>query len=517
MLSHALQTQSLQESHSGPTPSPAWDQAIVLSNRGPVSQVRGADGSIRSRRSSGGLVTALEPLVQACSGTWVACGTLAGDTRETIVDGLDVRGVTPRYRLRHVCLSESEYRGYYYGFANEGLWPLCHALRIQPVFRPRDFLAYRAANMRFAAAVADEATSAAPLLLVQDYHFALTPRELRHRLPLSTIVTFWHIPWPPLHVLRICPWAAELLEGLLASDIAGFQTPADCTNFLKSVELILGADVDHESGMVRHRGQHTRVRAYPVGVEWNNDVVRDTPPAQVCREHVRRELALPADVKLGVGIDRLDYTKGINEKFLAIERVLEQHPEFRGRFAFVQVAEPSRDCLPEYRSARDQLGATAARVNARFRRGGFQPIVLRESHHEPADVCRLYRAADFCYVGSLRDGMNLVAKEFVSARNDERGVLILSQATGAARQLHEALLINPWALESASDAVVQALTMPEIEQTNRMRRLRVTVAGSDVGWWARRLLADAASVHRADDRAEDATGPTTTPVVRLSA
>jgi trehalose 6-phosphate synthase len=218
-------------------------------------------------------------------------------------------------------------------------------------------------------------------------------------------------------------------------------------------------------------------------------------------------------VRLGVGIDRLDYTKGINEKFLAIERVLEQRPELRGRFAFVQVAEPSRDCLPDYRSARDQLGATAARVNARFGRSGVQPIVLRESHHEPAEVYRLYRAADFCYVGSLRDGMNLVAKEFVSARDDERGVLILSQATGAALQLREALLINPWALESSSDGVVQALTMPEIEQTNRMRRLRLTVAGSDVGWWARSLLADAASVHRADD----VTGAAPTPAVRLSA
>ena len=517
MPGHPLRTHSLQESHSGLIPSPAWDQAIVLSNRGPVSQARGADGSIRSRRSSGGLVTALEPLVQACSGTWVACGTPPDDTQHTTLGGLDVRCATPRYRLRHVCLSESEYRGYYYGFANQGLWPLCHALSVQPVFRSSDFRAYRTANMRFAAAVADEATCAAPLLLVQDYHFALAPRELRYRLPHSTIVTFWHIPWPPLHVLRVCPWATELLEGLLASDIAGFQTSADCANFFKSVELILGADVDRDSGMVRHRGQHTRVRAYPVGVEWNSEVVRTTPPAHVCREHVARVLGLGADVKLGVGIDRLDYTKGINEKFLAIERVLEQRPELRGRFVFVQVAEPSRDCLPEYRSARDQLGATAARVNARFGRSGVQPIVLRESHHEPSDVYRLYRAADFCYVGSLRDGMNLVAKEFVGARDDERGVLILSQATGAALQLREALLINPWALESSSDAVVQALTMPEIEQTNRMRMLRGTVAGSDVGWWARSLLADAASVHRAEDRAEDATGPATTSAVRLSA
>ena len=513
MLNHAVRTHSLQESRRGPTPSAAWDQAIVLSNRGPISQERAADGSTRSRRSSGGLVTALEPLVQACAGTWVACGTLPNDTQRTTVGGLDVRCATPRYRLRHVCLSESEYRGYYYGFANEGLWPLCHALRVQPVFRSIDFLAYRAANVRFAAAVADEATCAAPLLLVQDYHFALAPRELRRRLPLSTIVAFWHIPWPPLHVLRICPWAVALLEGLLASDIAGFQTPADCANFLKSVESILGADVDRDSGMVRYRGQHTRVRAYPVGVEWNNDVVRATPPAQVCREHVRRDLALPADVKLGVGIDRLDYTKGINEKFLAIERVLEQRPELRGRFAFVQVAEPSRDCLPEYRSAREQQVATAARVNARFGCRGIQPIVLRESHHEPAEVYRLYRAADFCYVGSLRDGMNLVAKEFVSARDDERGVLVLSQAAGAALQLREALLINPWALESSADAVVQALTMPEIEQTNRMRMLRLTVAESDVGWWTRSLLADAASVRSTDQ----ATAPMTSPAAQLSA
>ena len=513
MRGYALQMQSPEESRSGPTPWPTWDQAIVLSNRGPISQERGADGSIRSRRSSGGLVTALEPLVHACSATWVACGTRASDIANTTVGDLDVRSATSRYRLRHVCLSEPEYRGYYYGFANEGLWPLCHALRVQPVFRSSDFRAYTSANIRFAAAVADEATCATPLLLVQDYHFALAPRELRHRLPLSTIVMFWHIPWPPLHVLRVCPWAREVIEGLLGSDIAGFQTPADCANFLKAVELTLGAEVDRDSGMVRHRGRHTQVRAYPVGVEWNNDVARATPPAHVCREHVARELGLAANVTLGIGIDRLDYTKGINEKFLAIERVLEERPDLRGRFVFVQVAEPSRDCLPEYRNAREQLNATAARVNARFGRNGILPIVLRESHHEPEDVYRLYRAADFCYVGSLRDGMNLVAKEFVNARDDERGVLILSQATGAALQLREALLINPWSLESSADAIVQAMAMPEAEQTNRMRVLRQTVAGSDVGWWARGLLTDAASVHAADQT----TAPITSPAVQLSA
>jgi trehalose 6-phosphate synthase len=420
---------------------------------------------------------------------------------------LDVRSATPRYRLRHVCLSEEEYRGYYCGFANEGLWPLCHAVHVQPVFRPDDFLAYRLANRRFAAAVTDEATCAAPLVMVQDYHFALTPRELRYRLPAATIVSFWHIPWPPFHVLRVCPWARELVEGLLASDIAGFQTPGDVTNFLTAAERILGAEIDH-SGTVLYRGRPTRVGAYPVGVEWNNEIVRATPPAAVCREQVRRELGLPADVRLGVGIDRLDYTKGINEKFLAIERLLEQQPALRTRFVFVQVAEPSREHLPDYRSTRAQLVATARRVNERFSDGSTTPILLRESHHTPEEVYRLYRAADFCHVGSLRDGMNLVAKEFVCARNDERGVLVLSDCTGAALQLRDALLINPWSVESSSHAMWTALTMPDGEQVRRMRRLRLSVAGADAGCWARRLLADGESVREirreADTRASAA-------------
>ncbi len=490
----------LHEHRRVDTSSHPWTQAIVLSNRGPISHGIDAGGSISVRRSSGGLVAAIEPLVQACSATWVACGTQAGDAQAVALSGLDIRSTTTRYRMRHVCLSEQEYRGYYYGFANEGLWPLCHAVSVQPVFRPGDFRAYRSANIRFAAAVAAETVCPDPLLLVQDYHFALAPRELRRRVPHSTIVAFWHIPLPPLHVLRVCPWAPELLEGLLGADIAGFQTPADCTHFLNSVELILGADVDHDSGLVTYRDRHTLVRAYPVGVDWNNETVRAMPPIDVCRERVRQELALPADVRLGVGIDRLDYTKGIHEKFLAIERVLDRNPDLRGRLVFVQIAEPSRDCLPEYRSARDQLVATAQRVNERFGSGAAQPIVLRESHHEPDEVYRLYRAADFCHVGSLRDGMNLVAKEYVCARDDEQGVLVLSEYAGAAQQMPEALLINPWDVQSSASAIVRALAMPQTEQMNRMRRLRRSVAESDAGWWARGILSDAASVHsRAPD------------------
>lgn len=478
-------------------PSP-WDQVIVMANRGPVRAERQADGSIHVERSAGGLVTALGPLVRACSGTWVACGTGVTDHVHPRVheecDSLDVRCVRARYRLRYVGLSEDEHRGYYYGFANQGLWPLCHRLHVLPVFRSADYLAYRSANMRFAAAAADEAADESPLVLVQDYHFALAPREIRRRLPLSTILTFWHVPFPPARVLALCPWAAELLDGLLASDIAGFQTREDCDHFLDSVERLLGADITRSDGLATFRGQTTSVRAYPVGVEWDSEMVRTTPPAPECADSVRRDLGLPSTVMLGVGIDRLDYTKGINEKFLAIERLLEEHRELRGRFTFVQVAEPSRECLPEYQLTREQIMATAERVNARFGTSSYVPIVVRYAHHEPADVYRLYRAADLCYVGSLRDGMNLVAKEFVAARDDERGVLVLSEFAGAAEQLRAALRIDPHSISGSASALARALTMPPVEQAKRMRLMRATVAEFDARWWADRLLADSRSL-----------------------
>ena len=468
---------------------------IVLANRAPFSHQRTDDGRIRVTRSGSGLVTALEPVVSAYSGTWVAHSAGTADGMCAVVrDGLAVPPANPRYRLRYVRLTDAEHRGYYYGFANEALWPLCHAAHVQPVFRADDFRMYQVANRRFAAAVADEAGGRTPLVLVQDYHFALAPRILRHELRLSTIVSFWHIPWPQARVFRICPWGPELLEGLLGSDIAGFQTPEDCDNFLETVESTLDCDVDWERRVIHYRGRSTHVRAYPVGVDWRNPSVRALPSAAACRERVYAELGLDAGVLLGVGVDRLDYTKGIAEKVLAIERLLEVHPELRGRFVFVQVAEPSRDCLPAYRTARSRILEACERVNSRFGAGTYRPIVLRESHHDPADVYRLYRAADLCYVGSLHDGMNLVAKEFVCARNDGRGVLVLSEFAGASRQLNAALVVNPYAVDESAQALARALNMPAAEQSERMRRLRDVVAKTDTGWWAEQILGDASGL-----------------------
>lgn len=474
------------------------ERIVVLANREPFMHDCAADGGIVIRRSASGVVTALEPLLKACSGVWVAHG--AGTADRAVVDrrsGLDVPPANPQYRLRRVWLEQHEQEGYYHGFANEALWPLCHRAHVQPVFRSGDFDAYRAVNGRFADAVCEEAEGGSPLVLVQDYHFALAPRLIHERLPHSTIIAFWHIPWPHWRDFEICPWAPHLLKGLLGSSIVGFQTPSDCRNFIDTVESSLEAHVDRENNVITYAGRQTLVRAYPVSVEWPNRWVSQSPTIEECRRAVRRRLHLEPNVGLGVGVDRMDYTKGIEEKCLAVERLLELRPELTGRFVFVQVAEPSRNSLAAYRDLRLRLLKTADRINARFGAGAYRPIVLLEAHLEPQEVYRLLRAADLCYVGSLHDGMNLVAKEFVSARDDGHGVLILSRFTGAARQLAGALIVNPYAIDDSAHVLMAALSMPAEEQSRRMRRMRSTVAECSTYWWAGQLLQDASRLRRA--------------------
>jgi trehalose 6-phosphate synthase len=400
------------------------------------------------------------------------------------------------YRLRSVRLDEREQRGYYYGFANEALWPLCHRSPVRPVFRATDFSMYHAVNHRFAAAVCEEARGDAPVVLVQDYHFALAPKVIRDRLPLSTVVTFWHIPWPDSRAFGMCPWAAHLVTGLLGSTVVGFQTAADCTSFLETVAATVDANVDFARGLIVHDGRTTTVRPYPVSIEWPNRWTTTASSVASCREAMRRELQIEPDVRLGVGVDRLDYTKGIDEKFLAVEQLLEGQPERRGRFTFVQIAEPSRTCLRAYRELRLTIDATADRINQRFGDRAWRPIVLLERHHEPEEVHRLLRAADFCFVGSLHDGQNLVAKEFVSARDDERGVLVLSRFAGASEQLPDALLVNPYAIRETASVLEEALAMNAGEQQRRMRRMRSTVAASNTYWWAWRMLRDAVALRQ---------------------
>jgi trehalose 6-phosphate synthase len=472
------------------------DDVIVVSNREPYIHVRRGE-QIEVQSPASGVVTALEPIMRACSGTWIAHGSGSADAE--VVDRHDRFAAPPgqkAYQLRRIWLSKAEEEGYYYGFANEGLWPLCHIAHVRPVFRSSDWKHYVAVNHRFAQAVVEEAKTGDPIVLVQDYHFALLPRLIREKLPEATIVTFWHIPWPNPEAFAICPWRAELLDGLLGSSILGFHTQFHCNNFVDTVDRLLEARVDREAFTISYGGKLTAVKRYPISIEWPlpAGLVRDA--GQDYRAAVRERHHLGPGHAIGIGIDRMDYTKGILERFLAVERLLELQPQWIGRFTFIQIAAPTRSAIEQYREFEVQLRALAERINARFAREGYRPVLLKAEHHEPAAVYEYYRAADVCAVSSLHDGMNLVAKEFIAARDDEGGVLVLSQFTGAARELPEALVVNPYDIEQCAAALHVALTMPPEEQRDRMRIMRGLVREFNVYRWAGRILLDAASMRR---------------------
>jgi trehalose 6-phosphate synthase len=473
----------------------AGDEVLVVSNREPYLHVNTSKG-IEVKRPASGLVTAVEPVMRACSGTWIAHGS--GSADRDVVDRNDrvpVPPSNPSYTLRRVWLTKEEEEGYYYGFANEGLWPLCHIAHVRPVFRSGDWDQYVAVNQRFADAVIKEAHTDDPVVLVQDYHFALLPRMVREVLPKATIITFWHIPWPNPESFGICPWREEILEGLLGSTTLGFHTEFHCRNFLETVDRYLEARIEHEVSTISYGGKLTKVEDYPISIAWpENDT--DVESVEEARVTIRQELGLPSSQYLGIGVDRLDYTKGIIERFQAIEKMLEQHPEMIGKFSMVQIAAPSRSSLDEYQNFDARVRSLVQRINRRFGNATYEPILLKVEHHEADQVIRYYRAADVCLVTSLHDGMNLVAKEFIAARNDEGGVLILSQFTGAARELHEALIVNPYHVEQGADAIYRALTMPKIEQRERMRSMRGLVKDFNIYRWAGRMLLDAARLRQ---------------------
>ena len=472
------------------------EDVIVVSNREPYIHQR--DGEhIEVQQPASGLVTALEPIMRACSGTWIAHGS--GSADRDVVDKHDRVAVPPEnpaYHIRRVWLTKEEEAGYYYGFSNEGLWPLCHIAHVRPTFRSSDWAQYVAVNRKFAKAVISESKTKHPIVLVQDYHFALLPKMIREELPDATIIAFWHIPWPNPESFAICPWRDEVLEGMLGSSILGFHTQFHCNNFVDTVDRFLEARVDRESFTVSFGGKPTAVRRYPISIAWPPEAEMLQKPVLDCRSNIRKMNHLPAEHKLGIGVDRLDYTKGIMERFRAIERLLELNPDWIGRFTFVQIAAPTRSGIEEYEHHETQVRDMAAHINARFERGGSPPIILKVEHHGPRDVYEYFRAADLCFVSSLHDGMNLVAKEFVAARNDDRGVLILSQFTGAARELPEALIVNPYDADQCAAALRVALAMPEEEQRDRIRLMRGLVAEFNVFRWAGRMLMDAAAMRR---------------------
>jgi trehalose 6-phosphate synthase len=470
------------------------DALFVVSNREPYMHVYDENHqSIRVLVPASGLVTALEPVLQACEGTWVANGSGNAD-REVVDehDRLQVPPHRPSYTLRRVWLSAEEERGYYEGFSNEGLWPLCHIAHTRPVFRPVDWMYYQRINRRFADAVLSEIENTkSPVLLVQDYHFALLPRMIKETRPDARLAMFWHIPWPNPEAFGICPWQRELVEGLLGADLVGFHIQTHCNNFLETVDRALEALTDWDRFEVSRKGHITRVRPYPISVAFpsehrNGQVIRITGEG---RAGLFAELGVEGSL-LAVGVDRLDYTKGIIERFRGIERFLELYPIYERRFCFVQIGAPSRTDIPRYQQFLNEVTAEAERINARFQSGRWKPIVLLKRHHSHEEIERYFRAASVCLVTSLHDGMNLVAKEFIASRDDLRGALILSTFTGAARELHDALLVNPYDVDQVAQAIRQALEFNDEEQSARMSRMRKTVYEHNVYRWAATLLSD---------------------------
>lgn len=465
---------------------------FVVSNREPYIHSRQGSNITVSQPASG-LVTAIEPILCACNGTWVAHGSGSADT-ETVDnhDRLQVPPDDPRYTLRRIWLSAEEEEGYYNGFANEGLWPLCHIAHTRPTFRASDWDYYNKVNERFADALVEEmAGEEHPVVLIQDYHFALLPRMIKDRLPHARIAIFWHIPWPNSESFSICPWQQELLDGLLGADLIGFHVQAHCNNFLNTVDRVLEARVDWEHFAVKRRNHWSSVLPFPISVE-SSDEWNDSPK-EISVEEERSALIAELGIEasfLGVGVDRVDYTKGIIERFQAIESFLERYPRNQGKFTFIQIGAPTRSRIQRYADFQMEVEMEANRINDRFRRGKWRPIVFLNRQHTHQEVRRCYRAAHLCMVTSLHDGMNLVAKEYVASRDDERGVLILSRFTGAARELRDALIVNPYDIQSTADAIARALNMDIDEMIDRMQRMRKSVKEHNIYWWAGSLIGE---------------------------
>jgi alpha,alpha-trehalose-phosphate synthase [UDP-forming] len=466
---------------------------IVVSNREPYIHQRNGK-SLDVSVPASGLVTALEPVLCASNGTWIAHGS--GDADREVVDSHDRLRVPPhdpRYTLRRLWLTKEEEEGYYYGFANEGLWPLCHIAHTRPIFRAKDWESYQEVNRKFAAAVLEEiADVSKPVVLVQDYHFALLPRMIKQKRPDARVAIFWHIPWPNTEAFGICPWQRQLVDGLLGADLIGFHIQSHCNNFLQTVDRVVESRVDWEHFAVLRQSHRTIVRPFPISVDLADDETLETDQYRlnyVERSTLLHSLGVEAPF-IGVGVDRVDYTKGIHERFRAIERFLEKYPKYQGKFTFLQIGAPSRTHIKRYHDLLAEVEAEAERINWRFQSGNWKPILFLKRQHSHKEIDSYYRAADLCLVTSLHDGMNLVAKEFLAARRDERGVLILSQFTGAARELRDALLINPYDIDQTAEAIRVALEMEPEERQMRVHRMRKTIREHNIFRWAGNLVTE---------------------------
>lgn len=457
---------------------------IVISNREPYVHTK-SKGSVQWSVPAGGVITALETVMAACGGTWIAHGSGNAD-RETADDSgkLRVPPDEPKYTLRRVWLNDREVKGYYTGFSNEALWPLSHMAHTRPAFRKEDWSMYRKVNGTFAKAVLDEIRHVdQPLIIVNDYHFALLPELIKKSRPDAQVAMFWHIPWPSPEAFSICPWRKEILQGMLGADLVGFHTQQYCNNFIDTVSAEIESLIDFEQFSIERTGHRSFIKPFPISIAYPGTAEPHGEPDPTVLEKLGIESEYVA-----LGVDRLDYTKGILERFRGVEFFLDTHPEYRERFTFLQIASPTRETVEKYREYGEQVAHEAERINEKFGTREWQPIVFERRTYTHAELLELYRLAHVCLVTSLHDGMNLVAKEYVAARTEEDGVLILSKFTGAARDLKQAVIINPYNAEESAEAILTAITMTPVEQHRRMKAMRSSISDYNIFRWSAELI-----------------------------
>ena len=461
---------------------------FVVANREPYIHELDPPGPPRCVRPASGVVTAIDPILKASGGTWIAHGSGKADFLSANSRGkLGVPPEDPRYILKRVRLTKEEENGYYYGFSNEGLWPLCHVTHTRPIFRESDWQTYKAVNRKFADAVLDELPVQKAYVFIQDYHFTLLGRMIKEKRPDVSVALFWHIPWPNPEIVAICPYYREILEGMLGCDLLGFHVQVHCNNFLDTVNRLLESRVDTERFTVVRNEKETAVRAFPISVD--DAMGRPLPEDGRLIQEIVREYDLEGKT-VAIGVDRIDYTKGIVERFQAVDRFLEKHPEYRNRFVFIQIGAPSRVHIKRYHDLGGEIDELVEKLNWKHSDSSWKPILYLKRHFTPDEIRPFYKRADICIVSSLHDGMNLVAKEYVTARSDGNGVLMLSIFTGASRELGETVPINPYATEDFADKIFQAVEMPEEEKRRRMRSLRATVSEYNVYRWASQIVSE---------------------------
>ncbi len=464
---------------------------IVVSNREPYVHVF-KKGQVICQRGAGGVITALDPVMQACHGTWVAYGS--GDADRKVSDShgkIKVPPQDPAYTLKRVWLTKEEENGYYYGYSNEALWPLCHMAFQRPTFRTQDWKTYVEVNKKFARAVIEEVGDKKAFIWIQDYHLCLLPAYLKEMAPNQLIVAhFWHIPWPNYETFRICPQKKEILEGLLSNDLLGFHIRYHCDNFIDSIDREIESKIDRERFSVVRAGHETLVRPYPISVDFESiNEASSSPAVSEAQQSLEMEFGL-SGLRVLLGLDRIDYTKGIPERLLAVERLFEKHPELKEKVVFLQMGEISRLHIPKYKALNDEINALVENINWKYSTDGWKPVILVRRHMSFTEILAFYRLGEACIVSSLHDGMNLVAKEFLSSRCDEKGMLVLSQFTGASRELTDAVLVNPYDREEFSEGIYTALTLPEEERSKRMAKMREIVKNQNIFRWAGKVISE---------------------------